>query len=147
MAYPAEVPPLPDRFRGPPRIDEARCEDGCRASADACPTDALTLGPDKRLDLGRCLFCGDCAAACPSGAVELVKEHRLAANARDALVIDPTAPFEVAGAALDAAIQKLFGRSLKLRQVSAAGCNGCESDTNVLDTIGFDLSRFGSTLR
>ena len=37
----------------------------------------------------------------------------------------------------------LFGRSLKLRQVSAGGCNACESDTNVLGTVGWDLGRFG----
>jgi Ni,Fe-hydrogenase III small subunit len=37
----------------------------------------------------------------------------------------------------------LFGRSLKLRQVSAGGCNACEADTNVLSTIGWDLGRFG----
>jgi Ni,Fe-hydrogenase III small subunit len=30
-----------------------------------------------------------------------------------------------------------------LRQVSAGGCGGCEADTNVLGTIGWDLSRFG----
>ncbi len=38
---------------------------------------------------------------------------------------------------------KLFGRSLKLRHVSAGGCAGCEADVNVLNTIGWDLSRFG----
>jgi Ni,Fe-hydrogenase III small subunit len=32
---------------------------------------------------------------------------------------------------------------LRLRQVSAGGCNACEADTNVLGTIGWDLSRFG----
>jgi Ni,Fe-hydrogenase III small subunit len=37
----------------------------------------------------------------------------------------------------------LFGRSLKLRQVSAGGCNACETDTNVLSTVVFDLGRFG----
>jgi Ni,Fe-hydrogenase III small subunit len=37
----------------------------------------------------------------------------------------------------------LFRRSLKLRQVSAGGCNGCEADVNVLSTIAFDLGRFG----
>jgi Ni,Fe-hydrogenase III small subunit len=45
--------------------------------------------------------------------------------------------------ALDAAMLRLFGRSLKLRVVSAGGCNGCESDVNVLSTIVFDLGRFG----
>src|SRR5438105_4470490 len=37
----------------------------------------------------------------------------------------------------------MFGRSLKLRVVSAGGCNGCELDVNVLGTIVFDLGRFG----
>jgi Ni,Fe-hydrogenase III small subunit len=32
---------------------------------------------------------------------------------------------------------------LKLRQVSAGGCNGCEAELNVLSTVVFDLARFG----
>ena len=40
-------------------------------------------------------------------------------------------------------MRRIFGRSLKLRQVSAGGCNACEADLNVLNTIGFDLGRFG----
>ena len=38
---------------------------------------------------------------------------------------------------------KFFSKSLKLRQVSAGGCNACEADCNVLGTIGWDLARFG----
>ena len=45
--------------------------------------------------------------------------------------------------ALDDATRCLFGRSLKLRQVSAGGCNACEADTNVLGTVAWDLGRFG----
>jgi Ni,Fe-hydrogenase III small subunit len=45
--------------------------------------------------------------------------------------------------ALDEKSRRLFGRSLKLRQVSAGGCNACEADLNVLGTIVFDLGRFG----
>ena len=44
---------------------------------------------------------------------------------------------------LDKKLKKLFGRSLRLRQVSAGGCNACEADCNVLGTIVYDLSRFG----
>ena len=40
-------------------------------------------------------------------------------------------------------LRRLFGRSLRLRQVSAGGCNACEADTNVLGTIVYDLGRFG----
>lgn len=45
--------------------------------------------------------------------------------------------------ALDEKSLRLFGRSLKLRQVSAGGCSACEADINVLSTIVFDLGRFG----
>jgi Ni,Fe-hydrogenase III small subunit len=45
--------------------------------------------------------------------------------------------------ALTETLRKLFGRSLRLRQVSAGGCNACEADTNVLGTIGWDMGRFG----
>ena len=38
---------------------------------------------------------------------------------------------------------KIFNRSLKLRVVSAGGCNACEADVNVLSTIAFDLGQFG----
>ncbi|MFZ2491057.1 MAG: hydrogenase, partial [Thermoanaerobaculia bacterium] len=38
---------------------------------------------------------------------------------------------------------RLFGRSLKLRVVSAGDCNGCAADVNVLGTIGWDIGRFG----
>lgn len=47
------------------------------------------------------------------------------------------------GAALDDVTRRLFGRSLKLWQVSAGGCNACEADVNVLNTVVFDLGRFG----
>ena len=45
--------------------------------------------------------------------------------------------------ALEGEARRLFGRSLKLRQVSAGGCNACEAEVNVLNTIVFDLARFG----
>ena len=50
-------------------------------------------------------------------------------------------------AALDGEMQRLFGRSLKLRVVSAGGCNGCEVDVNVLGTLAWDLGRFGIQVR
>jgi Ni,Fe-hydrogenase III small subunit len=46
-------------------------------------------------------------------------------------------------ASLKSGIKHIFGRSFKLRQVSAGGCNACESDINVLNTLSYDLGRFG----
>jgi Ni,Fe-hydrogenase III small subunit len=37
----------------------------------------------------------------------------------------------------------VLGRALRLREVCAGSCNACDLDTNVLSTVGWDLSRFG----
>jgi Ni,Fe-hydrogenase III small subunit/NAD-dependent dihydropyrimidine dehydrogenase PreA subunit len=140
-AFPDEPPALPDRFRGLPVIDPSRCADGCRACAEACPTGAITANGGVTLDLGRCLFCPECVEACPEGAIAFTPEHRLAARTRKGLVVDGD-EYPRAGA-LEESLRRLFGRSLKLRVVSAGGCNGCESDVNVLGTPVFDLGRFG----
>src|SRR6516164_2560069 len=146
IPYPAQAPTLPDRFRGLPVVDTSRCPDGCRACAEACPTDAISVdainagGPDFRLDLGRCLFCTECAAACPEGAIRYSQEYRLAASRREDLVYDGRTP---SLAAANEKARRFFGRSLKLRQVSAGGSGACEADLNVLGTVVFDLGRFG----
>lgn len=143
IPFPDGGPPqLPDRFRGLPVIDPARCRDGCCRCAEACPTDAVTVHDGKpRLDLGSCLFCSECAAACPGGALAFTSEYRLASRTRTGLVVDEQM-FERAEA-LNAQARRLLGRSLQLRQVSAGGCNACEADINVLSTVVFDLGRFG----
>jgi Ni,Fe-hydrogenase III small subunit/formate hydrogenlyase subunit 6/NADH:ubiquinone oxidoreductase subunit I len=141
-AYPAQEPVLPDRFRGLPVVDSSKCPDDCRACAVACPTNAIAVeNKQVRLDLGRCLFCTDCVEACPAGAIRYTQEYRLATRTRDDLVLRGQA-LERARA-LDEKSRRLFGRSLKLRVVSAAGCNACEADVNVLSTVVFDLGRFG----
>jgi Ni,Fe-hydrogenase III small subunit/formate hydrogenlyase subunit 6/NADH:ubiquinone oxidoreductase subunit I len=139
---PGEVA-MPPRFRGRPVVDAARCPDGCRACADACPTDAIDVreASRPRIDLGRCLFCTDCVEACPEGAINYTLDSRLATRTREALVTDGGAL--ALASALDEKARRLFGRSLKLRQVSAGGCGGCEADVNVLGTVVFDLGRFG----
>src|SRR5437899_1636257 len=89
IAYPAVEPTLPDRFRGLPVIDAAKCPEACRACADACPTSAITTdGQRMRLDLGRCLFCIDCTEACPEGAIRYTPEYRLATRKRDDLILE-----------------------------------------------------------
>ncbi len=145
MRYPAGPPPeLPERFAGRPIVDAAKCQDACRRCAAVCPTGALGCDADGRgvsLDTGRCLFCRQCEPACGAGAITFSRNHRMAASRREDLIVEDGAP--QAGVAFDAASRRLFGRSLKLRQVSAGGCNACEADTNVLATIGWDLGRFG----
>lgn len=144
MRYPDGPPPaLPAHFRGVPAIDPARCPDGCRACAEACPTDAIRVDDGKvALDLGRCIFCPECEAACPEGAITFTNDYRLAARNRDDLLVTDDHARTLA-TALDAKLRRLLGRSLKLRVVSAGDCNGCAADVNVLGTIGWDIGRFG----
>ena len=140
IAWPDGPARLPERFRGRPELHPDRCAAGCRACADGCPTAAIAPAP-LALDLGACLFCGRCEEACPAGAVAFSRDFRLAANRRDALLIRDHLPH--LAAALDARMRRLFGRSLRLRQVSAGGCNGCEGELNASGNVQFDLSRFG----
>jgi len=143
IAYPnAPAPPLPERFRGRPLIDASKCPDGCARCAEACPTQAIDVRDGIRVDLGRCIFCTDCANACPADALEYSRDYRLAVRKRANLIASSGGELELAEA-LQGRLRKLFGRSLKLRQVSAGGCNACELDVNVLNTVGWDLSRFG----
>jgi Ni,Fe-hydrogenase III small subunit len=71
----------------------------------------------------------------------LTQEYRLAARKRADLVVEGVYAQKLD--ALDKKMKGLLGRSLKLRQVSAGGCNGCEADINVLGTLVFDWGRFG----
>lgn len=142
IAYPAApAPAMPDRLRAMPQVDASQCPKNCHACAEACPTQAITIDSRWRIDLGRCLFCTTCSDACPSHLLTFSQDYRLAVRIREDLVTD-TAAYKLADA-LEAKTLRLFKRSLRLRQVSAGGCNACEADTNVLNTVGWDLARFG----
>ncbi len=140
IPFPPRQPGLSDRYRGAPLLTPERCPSGCRACAESCPTGAIPAG-GLAIDLGRCLFCGECVAACESGAIAFSKDYRLAVRRAEDLVAGREAL--ALAEALPQAIRRTLGRSLKLRQVSAGGCNACEADSNVLGTVGFDLGRFG----
>jgi Ni,Fe-hydrogenase III small subunit len=47
------------------------------------------------------------------------------------------------GRALDARIQRLFGRALAIREVDAGSCNGCELEITGLTNPVYDMERFG----
>jgi Ni,Fe-hydrogenase III small subunit/ferredoxin len=147
MAYPnGPAPALPDRHGGSLRVDAARCKDGCRDCIEVCPTNAITHPAHQpiALDLGRCIFCQACVSACGPAVITPTGDHRMAARRREDLVLGATGQEEVKlASALDEKLRKLFGRSLRLRQVSAGGNGSEEADLNVLGTIGWDLGRFG----
>jgi len=143
IKYPDAPPPaMPDRFRGRPVADKTKCQSGCSICQTICPVDALSVD-NKQIDIGKCLFCNECMNQCPSKAISHARDYCLSSFTRESLVTDFYSDSMVRAEQLDKKIKSLFGRSLKLRQVSAGGCNACEADTNVLNTVGWDLGRFG----
>jgi Ni,Fe-hydrogenase III small subunit/ferredoxin len=140
--FPPMVNPLPECFRGLPLVDPAKCQNGCRACVEVCPTGALSLEEGLKLDLCKCLFCPACGEACLRGAVAFSRNYSLASTSREKLVLSDIEDLPIVEA-LHGEMKRLFGRSLKLREISAGGCSGCEADLNVLGTIGWDLGRFG----
>jgi len=161
IGFPKTEPDLPERFRGRPVLkNEGRWtrDDGRGArqevlrshapqaaphsAIECCPTGAIRKDAEGlAIDLGRCLFCGQCAGDCSGGAIEFSRDYRLAARSRADLVLRGQ-EMKLAEA-LNEKTRSVLGRSLKLRQVSAGGCNACEADTNVLGTVVYDLGRFG----
>lgn len=138
--YPHEPVQLYSRFRGVPVIN-ADCDPAIvRQCAELCPQEAI-LAEEKKIDLGRCTFCGQCSQVGDGAFVRFSPRFELGAANRSDLITDGNLPDLAAHS--KAHFKKLFGRSLQLRQVSAGGCNACEADTNVLNTPFFDLSRFG----
>jgi len=136
----------PAGFRGKPLIADTACAPACHACTDVCPTDAIALSPAGAdavaIDLGRCVLCGDCAPVCPSQKLGFSNDVKLCATRREGLVVTAARP-DIDPVQMSAALKKRFGRSLKLRSVSAGGCNGCEMEVNAWGNVNFDLGRYG----
>jgi Ni,Fe-hydrogenase III small subunit/NAD-dependent dihydropyrimidine dehydrogenase PreA subunit len=138
--YPKEPINLYHRFRGLPDINKECNAEMVQQCVDICPQDAIDPIA-KTIDLGQCTFCGQCETVGNGSFVRFSQNFDLGTANREDLVTDGCLPALAEHSKHH--FKKLFGRSLQLRQVSAAGCNSCEADTNVLNTPFFDLSRFG----
>jgi len=136
MEFPSPDLKLPPRGLGLPRIKTTAFE----KAAAACPYGAISVEPGGGLDMGRCVFCGACAKAAPEE-LEFTTSYKLCASSRKDLVIG--AGNYKRAEPVAAEIRKILGRSFRLRQVSAGGCAACEADCNVLQTLTWDMGRFG----
>ena len=132
---------LPGIFRGRPVISDVLTDES--QLAELCPTNAISVGPAS-IDLGKCTFCGECAVQFPDK-ISFTKEYKLSTNERERLIVKEgdDRRIEVNPELIRSEIHRLFGRSLKLRQVSAGGDNSCEWELNATNNVQFDISRFG----
>jgi Ni,Fe-hydrogenase III small subunit/formate hydrogenlyase subunit 6/NADH:ubiquinone oxidoreductase subunit I len=122
------------------------------------------------LDLARCIFCGLCAEA--DKAIRMTNICECAAARREELATSATyslkpdgshekmlspptlqrsdAPavqkndsLEALGRQIKERADKMFGRSLHIREVDAGSCNGCEIEIVNLNSPIYDIERFG----
>lgn len=126
---------IKDEFRGFPIIKNGDID------TSVCKQGALSIFPNS-IDLGKCTLCGRCA--CES--IKFTNKYKLSSTSREKLIIKEDMTYEeFSKSAIEAkeAIKKVFSKSLKLRQVSAGGCNGCEMELNACSNPNFDMGRFG----
>jgi Ni,Fe-hydrogenase III small subunit len=134
----AEVPGI---FRGRPVISTEPAD--VARLLEICPTGAITPDPVS-IDMGKCVFCGECQFAFP-GKIRFTKDYKISSGTREGLIIPEgrDEPVTVKAALIRKEIRKYFGKSLKLRQVSAGGDNSCEWELNAAGNVNFDMGRFG----
>jgi Ni,Fe-hydrogenase III small subunit/formate hydrogenlyase subunit 6/NADH:ubiquinone oxidoreductase subunit I len=168
--YPAQPARISDRFRGRPSFDFAKWKDA-RPAVEVCPSGAISLRDqgdfrEVSVDYGLCVFCGLCAEASSDQAVRITQDFELATSDRRKLVltaeytlnadrthrglrkvdhhlVNDEADAETIGRKAYAAIHKILGRSLAIREVDAGSCNGCELEIVALNNPVHDIERFG----
>lgn len=130
--------PMREQFRGFPVLNP---KEGEIPDINCCPSNALSVEP-LSIDLGKCTLCGNCKC----DAIKFSNRYKLGSTSREKLIItENMTADEYEKTAIEARkeITKIFSRSLKLRQVSAGGCNGCETELNACSNCNFDMGRFG----
>lgn len=153
-------PPLAEGVLGLPELTDSAClgSQQCQSQAGAtcqsvCPTEAIKLdgapgAPGVEIDLGACIACGLCTAACPTGTIVNDSRTQTAVTAREDLVLrvgdlaeaaSPAVQSTAAGTRRGAA---MFARSIALRVVST-GCSACDLEISAAGNPIFDMERFG----
>lgn len=132
---------VPGIFRGRPIITHETINED--ELIELCPTHAISKNPVS-IDLGKCTFCGECSFRFPNK-VNFTKDYKLASNVRENLIIKEgdNEPIKMNHSLFKKELKKMFGGSLKLRQISAGGDNSCEWELNASGNVNFDVGRFG----
>ena len=133
---------LTEEFRGRPELTETGDRGDLERAARRCPTGALSAAPFA-LDLGRCMFCGECARMAPRN-IRFTNDYRIGSPTREGLVLRPgdtrvAFPEE----AVRPEVRRFFGRALPLREVCAGGDASVEMELGATGNVNFDFGRFG----
>jgi Ni,Fe-hydrogenase III small subunit/NAD-dependent dihydropyrimidine dehydrogenase PreA subunit len=134
-------PELPGPFKGRPEISDMLVNEDTLVAL--CPTSAIGKSPVS-IDMGKCVMCGECEFAYPQK-IRFTKDYKIATNVRERLIVKEgeVNPITLDYSRIREEIQSFFGRSLKLREISAAGANADEAELNACGNVNFDMGRFG----
>lgn len=141
-------------FIGNPQIDQSKCT-RCRECVEHCPSQAIIQNPktgEIGINLDECIFCVHCEDVCQFDAMHMTNEFEMAVKDRMDLRKSPlfVEEREIRGSDYDLIcdqvsekIQKIFGRSLQIREVDSGSCNGCDYEVNALNNPFNDIERLG----
>ena len=115
---------------------------GCGRCAGNCPTKAIIIEDGWKVDLGKCIFCMDCAMVCPEGCISEADAPDYALTREELIVSRDTVVGEMEKP-LDPSTRRMFGKSVALRELDTGSCNGCEVDLNCMSNQFYDMHRFG----
>lgn len=134
-------PQVPGPFKGRPEISLEKVDE--EALASLCPTGAIGKAPVS-IDMGKCVMCGECSFAFPNK-IKFTTDYKIATNVRERLIVKEGElnPISLDEAKIRTEIRSFFGRSLKLREISAGGSNSDEQELNACGNPNFDMGRFG----
>lgn len=133
---------LTEEFRGRPVLTSTEDMSDVKAAAELCPVKAITTAPFT-LDLGRCLFCGECALRAPHN-IRFTNDYKIGSTSREALIVkEGDQAIDFHPELVREQIPSLFQGALKLRQVSAGGDASVEMELNATGNVNFDFGRYG----
>ncbi|HQO10062.1 MAG TPA: NADH:ubiquinone oxidoreductase [Clostridiales bacterium] len=130
-------------FRGRPVIKEDPTDQETEKIKKLCPSNAITTEDGFGIDIGKCVFCKECALAYPDK-IAFTNDYKIASNDKNNLIVrkgDSEIKFNEN--IVRPEVRKLFKNALKLRQVSAGGDNSCEFELYAAGNVNFDMGRYG----
>ena len=141
--WPQHGPDGQEGVLGMPRWDPTACRSDCNTCAAACPTGAIAVVKDTvAVDYGRCIVCQRCVEDCPEGAMTRSYDWAFGVRRREDLIW-AAALNGPEGQQLGKGVARSLRRSLHIRHVDAGSCNGCESEISALDNPFYNLHRLG----